>query len=222
MAVRTCRAPGCGARTSRYGKFCSTHRSRSRRHGHPEQRAITKADLAPYLRLVGARVAKNATSPVWAHCTDRWQAVVEHANRVLIAFERGQPGYRHERIAAREVIKLADHVSSTEVIETTFALFLLEDHQPRRFRSDASFRMQLARRLRGLTHLNAGTWYNHRTGKVQRAYRELTPRAALTFASWVIDALGAVGAALVRMEREEQEAKRCQANSLAEALEALN
>ncbi|MGH1574139.1 hypothetical protein ACRAWG_30260 [Methylobacterium sp. P31] len=147
--------------------------------------------------------------------------MVEHARRVLAAFERGQAGYRHERIAAREVVKLADKVTATEAVETTFALLLLEDDQPRRFRSDRAFRMQLARRLRGLTDLNVGTWYNHRTDKVHRAYRELTPRASLTLASWVLEALGAVGATLIKLEHEEQAARQRQANDFAEALGAL-
>ncbi|KQO74524.1 hypothetical protein ASF20_04575 [Methylobacterium sp. Leaf88] len=221
MTVRSCRAPGCGARTSRYGAFCQTHRSRSRRHGHPEQESITKADLTPHLKLVRARIARNETSPLWAECEARWNAVLEHARRVLAAFQRGQAGYRPDRIAAQEVVQLASNVEPLRVLDTTFAMFLLQDRQPRQFRSDAAFRFQLVRRLRGLTELNAGSWYNHKTGKTHKAYRELTPRAVMVFGQWVADALGGVGLYLAKLEREQEEAKQQQMRSLAGALEAL-
>lgn len=104
MTVRTCRAPGCGARTNRYGAFCPTHRSRSRRHGHPEQESITKADLTQHLKLVRARIARNESSPLWAECEARWNAVLEHARRVLAAFRRGQAGYRCESNILMEVL----------------------------------------------------------------------------------------------------------------------
>ena len=221
MTVRTCRAPGCGARTNRYGAFCSTHRSRSRRHGHPEQESITKADLTQYLKLVQARIARNEGSPLWAECEARWNAVLEHARRVLAAFQRGQAGYRCERIAAQEVVKLAENVEPSKVVHTTFAMFLLADRQPRRFRSDQAFRFQLARRLRGLTDLNAGTWYNHKTGNTHKAYQELTPRAVIVFAQWVADALGGVGLHLAKLEREQEEAKQQRRETLHVAMEAL-
>ena len=221
MTARLCRAPGCGARTSRYGQFCSTHRSRSRRHGHPEQDGITKAHLSPYLELVRGRIAKNETSPLWAECEVRWNAVVDHARRTLTAFHRGQAGFRYERIAAQEVLKLADHVEAAQVIETTFAVFLLEDRQPRRFRSDQAFRFQLVRRLRGLTDVNAGSWFNHKTGRTHRAYRELTPRAVTTIAEWVVEALGGIALYLAKIERDQEEARQQRINVLAGALEAL-
>lgn len=221
MHIRTCRAPGCGARTSRYGQFCSTHRSRSRRHGHPEQRAITKADLTPYVKRVSLRIAKNEDSPVWSECTTRWHTVVDHARGILAHAQQGKAGYRHERIAAHEVVKLADHVDATEVVKLAISAFLLEDNQPRRFRSDRAFRFQLVRRLRGLTDVNAGSWLNHRTGKTHRAYRDLTPRAVLTFAGWIIEALGGVALYLAKLERQEVEAQQQRSNALVQGLEAL-
>ncbi|KMO44876.1 hypothetical protein VQ03_00815 [Methylobacterium tarhaniae] len=221
MTARTCRAPGCGARTSRYGAFCTTHRSRSRRHGHPDQESITTADLKPYLKLVRARIARNEASPLWAECEARWNAVLEHARRVLAAFQRCQAGYRPERIASQEVVKLAESVEPSKVVETTLAVFLLQEQQPRRFRSDKAFRFQLVRRLRGLTDLNAGSWYNHKTGKTHRAYRELTPRAVTAFAQWIIEALGGVALYLAGLERKQEQERQEQRRLLTEALEAL-
>jgi hypothetical protein len=119
------------------------------------------------------------------------------------------------------VVKLGEHVGAVEVVETAFALFLLQDQQPRRFRSDQAFRFQLVRRLRGLTALNAGSWFNHKTGRTHRAYCELTPRAVVTIAKWVTEALGGVALYLAKMEREEAEARQQRVNALRSGLEAL-
>ncbi|ACA20669.1 hypothetical protein M446_6406 [Methylobacterium sp. 4-46] len=221
MSRRDCRAPGCGARTTRYGVYCTTHKSRYRRHGHPEQRAITKADLNPYLKRVRKRIKKNSDNPLWAHCEDLWNELVSHAKGIVTTYRGGQPTYRHERIAADEVVKLFAHVESREVIETVFAMFLLEDHQPRRFRSDGAFRFQLVRRLRGLTETNAGTWVDPSTGRTKRAYHELSPRAAEVFARWVMKALGGVGAYLAKLERDEEDERQRRVNDMHEAMSAL-
>ena len=52
--------------------------------------------------------------------------------------------------------------------------------EPRRFRSDQAFWVQLARRVRGLTDVNFGERWDNARGKVRRCYRELTPRANIT------------------------------------------
>jgi len=221
MTARTCRAPGCGARTTRYGVYCTTHKSRLRRHGHPEQRSITKADLKPYLKLVRKRIEKNADSPLWAQCEARWQAVVVHAQGILAAYRGGQTSYRYERIAAQEVAKLAADVEAREVIETICALYLMQDDQPRRFRSDDAFRFQLARRLRSLTECNCGFWHDHRTGQMKRAYHDIPPKAVALFSQWVGQSIGVIGIHLAKLERDEEEARRQNINAMHEAIAAL-
>jgi hypothetical protein len=96
---------------------------------------------------------------------------------------------------------LADHVEAREVIETALAMYLLESYDPRQFRSDAAFRTQLVRRLRGLTEANAGVWYDRSTGKTKRAYRELPPRSVACMADWLVTAFGVVGIYIARLER---------------------
>ncbi|WP_151005925.1 hypothetical protein [Methylobacterium soli] len=131
------------------------------------------------MKLVQARIEKNQGNPAWDLCEARWCALVSHAQRLVTARHAGQAGSRFERIAAQEIVKLAANVEASVVMETTFAMFLLENEQPRRFRSDASFRFQLVRRLRGLSEVNAGVWFNAATGKTKRAYRELAPSRLL-------------------------------------------
>ena len=66
---------------------------------------------------------------------------------------------------------------------------MLEQEEPRRFRSDDGFRFQLARRVRALTDVNQGTWYDHWAQRVKRVYRDTAPKTTacigeLTDALW--------------------------------------
>ncbi|WP_336488236.1 hypothetical protein [Methylobacterium nigriterrae] len=173
------------------------------------------------MKLVQARIAKNRANPVWALCEARWHALVADAQHIT-ARQGGQAGSRYERIAAQEVVKLAANVEPSAVMESTFAMFLLEDHQPRRFRSDASFRSQLVRRLRGLSEVNAGVWLNPATGRSKRAYRELAPRAVMIIAAWIIEAFGGLGIHLAKLEQEERTARQQRINDYSAAVAQLS
>lgn len=217
----SCRAPGCGARTTRFGAYCDTHKARKRRHGACDQQAITSAHLKPHLKRIRARIAKNPDSRVWAAADERWQAIIGHARGIMAVWHSGHACNRPTVRAAEEVVKLADNVSPREVVEVVLAMYLLEDDDPRRFRSDQAFRTQLVRRVRALTDLNAGIWTDPRTGKAKRAYRDLTPHTVAFMASWLATALGPVGLYLARMEHQEQEQKQQERAALAKALEEL-
>jgi hypothetical protein len=123
-------------------------------------------------------------------------------------------GNSSERIAAREVVKLAEHVEPREVVETVLAMFLLEQDQPRRFRSDPAFRTQLVRRTRGLSEVNAGTWYDAATGKTKRAYKELAPRANAVLGQWLAELFGGAASTLLGSKngtsrRRSRSGRRC-------------
>jgi hypothetical protein len=128
---------------------------------------------------------------------------------------------RHERIAAEEVLKLSDAVSPREIVETALALFVMQDLEPRRFRSDRAFRIQMVRRVRGLTDLNAGSWFDHQTGKTKRAYKELSPRAAMVLGLWLAEAFGGVGLHLAKLEQTEADKKQEEQRALHASLSQL-
>lgn len=219
--IRPCRVPGCAASTTRYGHFCPTHKSNLRRHGHPEQSAVTKAELKPFVALVRKRIEKNAENATWAHCEARWLAVADHARGIVAQAQRGLPGNRHERIAAQQVAALADTVSPRDVIETTFAVFLLQDHDPRRFRSDDAFRAQLVRRLRGLSEGNISEWKGTSDGRAKRAQRDIPPKSAAIIGQWIAEAIGGVGVHLARLEERDRKAEQARTAELAEAMRDL-
>lgn len=218
---RPCRVYGCAGHASRFGLYCPAHKSALRRHGHPEQDAITKAELKPYVAQVRRRVARNAENATWSHCEARWRAIVELARGVVAEAERGQAGNRHERSAAAEVVRLGAAIGAVEIMETVFALYLLQEAEPRRFRSDDAFLTQLVRRLRGLVEANAEVWTNKATGQTKRAYRELAPRAAMIIARWVVTALGGVGVHLARLEARDKAEQQASRQELAEAMRDL-
>lgn len=220
--TRLCRAPGCTNPTaSRYSLYCQAHKVRLRRHGAVDQKGVTEASLASYRRLVQERVKKNPASPLWGQLTARWGTVVEHAQGIQAAHERGQTGYVFERRAAQEVVKLAGDVDAGMVVETALAMYLLEADQQRRFRSDAAFRAQLVRRVRGLTDMNVGSFWDNEAGKVKRVYKDLAPRAVVVMAQWLAEAFGPAGAHLAKMEERDLQKQQDEQQELRKALEEL-
>lgn len=219
--AKVCRVAGCRAHTTSFGNYCPSHKSALRRHGHPEQDAVTKAELKPYVTLVRRRIEKNPESTVWQHCETRWRAVADHARGIMAEAERGQPGFGFERRAAEEVLRLDGTVDSRSVVEVIFALYLMQDADSRRFRSDDAFRFQLVRRVRGLVEGNARSWVDPASGRAKRAYVELPPRAAKSLASWLVDAFGGIGLHLARLEQRDREAEQARNKDLGEALKEL-
>jgi hypothetical protein len=217
--IRLCRVSGCCSPTSsRYSIYCTTHKARLRRHGATDQEGITKGDLKPFLRLVQARIEKNSENPLWTQLDARVAALADHA-RSLLVYRGAMP--RYERIAAHELQKLSDAATPREVAETALALFMMNELEPRRFKTDRAFRTQLVRRVRGLTDLNAGSWYDHHTGKTKRAYKELTPRASMVMGQWLADAFGGAGLHLAKLEQTQQQQKQQEAMAFRQALADL-
>lgn len=215
--VRNCSSPTA----SRFAGYCHLHQANQRRHGHVDQRAVSKAQTKRYIATVRARIAKNAHNPAWTTLDERWRALVERANEIVARFERGAPCSRFEKIAAYEVVKLGGDVPPRAVVEMTLAMVLMRELEPRSFVSDGAFWVQVARRVRGLTDLNYGERYIHSTGKVRRCYRELSPRAAIMLGRWLAETLGIGGLHIARLERADSEKAISERRSLHDALSNL-
>jgi hypothetical protein len=219
---RTCRAPGCREQAaSRFAAACHAHRTAYRRHGAPDQKAITKAQLSPYLKLVKARVAKNPESIAWVTLDERWRALVDHARGILADYASGRAGSRFERAAAHVVAKLAEDVKPRDVVEVTAAMVVMQELDPRVFRSDRAFWFQLARRVRALTDRHIGERWDNVRSRVRRCYRELTPRAALILGRWLAETLGIGGVHIARLHLAERQRQAEQRQKLHDALSRL-
>ena len=107
------------------------------------------------------------------------------------------------------------------LVETALAMFLMQEEQPRRFKSDAAFDAQLARRARALTDTNAGTYWDDKTKRTKRVYRDVTPRTLAVIAEYLKAAFGVAGLYVARLERKEQDRNKNEQAALTSALEAL-
>lgn len=198
-----CRMPYCNRPTSRWGTYCNTHKSRNRRHGHPSQRGVSKAELAHYVKIVRQRKKRNPGNPFWSAVRARWAGLVEYARGEVRTFYSGKPMVGWEVKACDAIIKIADNVEPDEVVETALAMYVMLETDPRRFVSDQAFRFQLVRRIRGLTDVNVGVWWDHKDGRNKRAYRDLSPRTAEIMADFLVRVFGAAGVMLAKKEAED-------------------
>jgi|WetSurMetagenome_2_1015567.scaffolds.fasta_scaffold384564_1 hypothetical protein len=220
--MRVCFVPGCDRpASSQFSRHCNHHRSRLRRNGDPTQRGVTKAALKPYRTMVLDRMAKNADSRAWDLMDKRWQALVSDARARVAAYEGGTASPRQNITAAKEIIRLANEVEPREVVVTVAAMVLMQAEAPYWFSSDRAFDVQLVRRVRGLTMSDAPAHRDPKSGKVRRAYRELSPRAALVMAEWLRITLGILGQRVAMLERLERESEAKDEAALADALMTL-
>ncbi len=150
-----------------------------------------------------------------------WLGMIDDARAELSRYRAGQPYMQQVRQACHEIERLAEHVKPSEVVETVLALYLMAEQDPRRFRSDDAFRFQLARRVRALTDVNRGTWYDHTSRRVKRVYRDTAPRTSDYLGQLLCEHLGPAGLYVARLEQALSEAKKEKAKALWENLEKL-
>jgi hypothetical protein len=96
-------------------------------------------------------------------------------------------------------------------VEVVAAMVIMEIMDPRWFKTDQAFWIQLARRVRSLTDLHvAEGWDNKRL-----RYHEFSPKAAIFLGHWLATAFGAGGQGIAKAEQAERDrkarkAKECQ------------
>lgn len=222
--TQPCSAYGCERPSARrsYSPLCPYHRSIQTRHGHPDQSGVTVHELKPYRQMVANRRKANPDSSAWRTLEGRWDRIVAHAQTTLDAWEAGRPGNRHAVQAADHVRTLAGTVPPSAVVETALAMVLMLRQRPHRFRSDKAFDHQLVRRVRGLSRVNAGSYWNDKTKKVCRVYRDLPPRTTQALASHLKAAFGVAGMHLSELEARSVDAGREEARQLQQAFAAMS
>ncbi len=219
---RTCSYPNCTKpAASKYARLCAAHRARERRHGAPDQVAISKKHLAPFLAAVRARIRKNPESSVWAALDARWAAIVTHCEGLFSDYHAGIPTDRNARRAASEVIRLAESTAPRAVVETALAMILMHQSAPHMFSSDAAFRTQVVRRVRSLADQSYGQTWNHHTGKVKRYYRDIPRRAVTHFWNWLRIAFGSAAIRIACLEEEERRKAEAEGQAFKSALGSL-
>lgn len=107
------------------------------------------------------------------------------------------------------------------MVQTALAMFLLLRYHPHRFKSDRAFRHQLVRRIRGLVATNAGMYWDPKTRRTKRTYRDLPMRAVMLMADELVAAFGGPGLHLADLEKHREDALRDEQRKLADALGSL-
>lgn len=200
--MRTCVINQCNEMAAGYSKLCEKHKRSQRRHGDPEQTGVTVSELKPYFERVQKRVLKNAGNETWAILKDRWEKLVAIADQKQQTYKSGKSANKDEINALSEITKLRD-TDPQKIIETYIAMYLLMMEQPRRFISDNAFLFQLARRIRGLTDINAGQYWDNEKKQTKRVYRDVSPRVLRTLGNYLIETFGAAGLVIAKLEAEE-------------------
>lgn len=219
--MKYCQLPGCQQAASGFSDWCHAHKQTNRRHGHPLQEGVTVHELRPYVARVEARQAKNKDSDAWTLLAARWEAVTGHCRGIAEAAAGGAPHVRHERAAALQVLRLAENVPTEKAVQTALAMYLLLEDRQTRFRSDRAFRFELVRRVRGLTAVNAGEYYDHKAGRTRRVYTDPAPQVVEVMAVWLVEAFGGAGLALAGKEREEAAKQAQERQRLSDAMGTL-
>ena len=218
---KECAVAGCTATTSGHSTHCERHKRAQRRHGHPEQDGVTVHELQPFRDRVAARRAKNPTNHAWDILRQRWAAVAANAAMLLKAHAGGKPGAAYTVQAAHHIQRLAATVPDDVVMEAALALFLMREAQPYRFRSDRAFDFQLSRRVRALSDVNAGTYFDHETGKTKRVYRDVLPGTLIALAEPLKAAFGVAGVYLAELDRRDERSKAAKKMELISALKEM-
>jgi hypothetical protein len=158
--------------------------------------------------------------PVLTQLEARWRAVITYAEGVRQE-ARSKPMVRYRREAAVETLRIGKSVEAKDLIETVLAMYVMQDQEPRRFKSDQAFKTQLVRRVRGLTRLNADAWTDAATGRQKLVYRDLSQRTVTIMGDWIAEALGPAGLMFARLERKDHEKKQAALLSFRDALGSM-
>jgi len=122
---------------------------------------------------------------------------------------------------SKELVQLHETTPFDEISHTALAMFILQKQHPTRFRDQHGFLHQLTRRLRGLTDMNAGTWFDHSTGKVKRVYRDLPARTSQQFGQSALEVFALAGAVLAKKEIEEANDKQAEKLTIINAIQEM-
>jgi hypothetical protein len=178
--------------------------------------------LKPYIELVRKRFQANPDSNAMAETEKRWFDLIRQCQSVVVSYYQGHPSQRNRREASQELIKIAEEVSTVDVIETVLAMYLLADSDPRRFRSDEAFLYQVVRRVRALTEVNVGRWYDYKTQRNKRVYRDLTPKTTQQMGTMLISTLGVAGLCMARLEQATSASSKAAEADYYETLASLH
>lgn len=200
--------------------MCGVHRVVIARHGHPEQTPVRLHELRGQLKRIETRRQRNPDNPTWPLLRERWAAVQAWAVEYSNTAEAGGVVNRYALDAARQVNQLGS-TPADKVVDVSLSLYLLQEDQPHRFRSDLAFDRQLARRARRTSRIAAGSYWNDKLQRTSLVFKDSPPRTTDALAALLKEAFGPAGIALARLEHSEAQAVFDKERQFNNALESL-
>lgn len=216
-----CEVTGCNEPTTGWSTLCESHKRTKRRHGQAEQKGVTGHELKPYLERITARRTKNPANPLWVLLRARWEALTGHAEATLAGYAAGAIAISFERQTAEQLIALRDNVPGDRVIDAALAMYLFGEDRPSRFKSDAAFNFQLARRVRGLARVNAGSHWSAKEGRMKQTQRDIPPKVLACLAESLRVAFGVPGLKLAALEKKDADGLLTERQQVNDAMESM-
>ena len=201
-----CTAPGCTKNRAGLSRYCSAHRNRAQRYGHPVQASVSSRDLSPFVCRVASRIPDDGE--LRGMMDGRWRGLLDHVATVatsgIVRGPLGDPsGDRRaspvEREAARRFMTTAKDTNAREVADTVIGLRIMEAVRPEVFEDDRAFRFILARRFFGLSPTNAVK--DRRTGST--TFRAYPVDVVLVVTGWLLGAFDEVAGKIAEREVAE-------------------
>jgi hypothetical protein len=206
--MKLCSINGCGVSTAGYSPYCNNHKRAKERHGDPLQTGVEASELQMYRRRIATRAKTNKANPVFEMVTANWKAAVAHSRAFFAKDSPVGQGATYNRIDALtydQLIKLSDQSEVSDIFNVIAAMYLMQQETPHRFRSDDAFRFQMVRRVRRLSEINAGSFFNPKTGKTVRVYRDLPPRVTVRLGRVLVQVFGHLALRLAMLEAADIE-----------------
>lgn len=219
---RTCKVPGCSKPTrSPQGTMCEAHRQRWRRHGDPKQEAIRKQDIAPLMKQVRDTIERDSSGQIEAGLK-KLKSLLEAEASSTIAESRSGAMSSYRLKTAHEIQRVLQNTDALTCASGIAAIYLLQERNSRRFASDRGFTFQLVRRFRALTDLNAGTYYNNKTGKVHRVYKDLPAQVTEFLGRTLIERYKTFVAFIIKRDRKKAEETKSATDLIAKGFNTID
>lgn len=221
---RKCRVPNCNrAAGSKWAAYCTYHRNRSRRHGHPTQPTITTRDLTPYTTLIRDLRDRNHNNPLWSFLTQSWTSLVDDSRQVMASFNRRTTPVSMDRVRAAEaILRLDREATPPDIANRCMALVMLQEERSGLFRSDDGFLFQLARKAIRVVPLAPGRSYHHESGSVRRVYRDLPKRTMRLIGQKLLRAFGTPALMILQERNRQRNELETRNQQIADAVMDLN
>ena len=166
--------------TTRAAGISKAHHSRARVHGDRRQTLVTRAELKPFEDRVREVMAKGHQALIVSSLTEINSRIRQYAEAEIARYHRGTAMNRHVVTGCEQLQKVASTVDPVQTAVTLAALFLLSEHRPRCFVSDAGMRGAMVRQYRLPAGIARGRTYDHKRDKYVGWFKSL-PRQTTEF-----------------------------------------